>query len=111
MNNSIINEAEMLSQHLLDTVWEWIPDVDYDGYNTDSGRLATVEIATDGQPELHDVIEIGEVGGLVIPNPDDREFIVAAPRLVQGLLNEVERLRNLNEEMARALTAARHGKK
>lgn len=99
MNNTLINEAELLSQHLLDTEWEWIPD-----WDTDSGRVATVEFDTDGQPELHDIIEIGEVGGLVIPNPDDREFIVAAPRLVRGLLAEVE---HLNSELAQALKAAK----
>ena len=95
MNNALLNEAELLSQHLTDVVWEWIPDLDIDGDDTGMGRLATVEFDTGGQPELHDVVVGDDLRNLFFPAPDDRQFITAAPRLVRGLLAEVERLNAL----------------
>lgn len=109
MNNTLVQEAETLSAHLLDIEWEWIPDADPD---SDGGRICTVEWDVDGQPELHDVVEGDDFKNLTVSNPLDREFLIAAPRLVRGLLAEVERLREVHNDLARALRfheAVRHG--
>lgn len=110
MNSTLIQEAELLSAHLLDIEWEWIPDADPD---SDAGRICTVELDSTGQPELQDVVEGDACCNLIFSDVRNREFVLAAPRLVRGLLAEVERLREVHGDLARALKVqhegARHG--